>query len=283
MKVVDGHLHSSPKGLGGYAIATKFKEVGGVFMVLVSLPPNHYGLSEDLDSLIKSFKVHVRECNEASKVGIAVVCLAGIHPSYVDRLVKKLGPHRIEEVLHIIREGLKHLITLRRENLIHGFGEFGRPHYKTIPESLILNEFVMSEVFEIARDTNSVVHLHLEQAGIATVKTVDAYVRLANLPKKHVVFHHASIDMAKQAEELGYYSTILGREELITKALNLNLSKILVESDYIDDPERPGIVMYPWDLVKEVEEVARKRSISMQDLLSKFIENVKHVYDIDLN
>jgi len=282
VKVVDGHLHSSPKGLGGYAIATKFKDVGGVFMVLVSLPPNHYGLPGGLEGLIKSFDLHVRECKAASEAGVLVVCLAGIHPSYVDSLVKDLGLHRIDEILHIIENALKHLITLRREGLIQGFGEFGRPHYKTLPESLVLNELIMSKVFEIAKDTDSIVHLHLEQAGIATVKTVDAYLRSANLPKKRVIFHHASINVARYAEELGYYSTILGREELIAKALSLNLKNVLIESDYIDDPGRPGVVMYPWELVKEVEEVARKKAISTQDLLNRFLENVKYVYDVDL-
>lgn len=256
----------------------RFREAGGWFIALVSLPPTQCGLEGCLDGLLKSFEVHVRECLKARSEGVGVACLAGIHPAYVDELVRTAGVHRVDEVLTIVRRALESLRRLRSEGLIDGFGEFGRPHYKTLPESVVVNEVLLRDVLELCSDTDSVLHLHTEQGGSATVASVDAMVRSAGAFRCRVVFHHASLPVVRSAESLGYFSTVLGRKDLLLSVLELSASRVLVESDFIDDPKRPGAVMYPWDLAGEVGQVLAGEG-KYEGVLRKYlISNVEELY-----
>lgn len=276
--VSDAHAHVSPSGLGAKIVAKRFKDAGGWFIALVSLPPSHYGFSAGLEGIIKSFESHILECSRAREEGIKVACLTGIHPAYIDELVKIAGSHKTDKVLAILERALERLEKLRFEGKIDGLGEFGRPHYKTLPESVVVNEIVLRRVLEICRDTDSLIHLHTEQGGLATVASVDYIVRLLGVPKNKVVFHHTTTFLAKTVEEFGYVMTVLGREDLLTNVLESGITRALIESDFIDDPRRPGAVMYPWDISKEVEKLLSRRE-DYEEVLTKYlVDNVASLY-----
>jgi TatD-related deoxyribonuclease len=276
----DAHAHVSPSGLGAEAVARKFRGVGGWFMALVSLPPNHYGFGAGLEGIIKSFESHVVECGRAREEGIKVACLAGIHPAYVDELVRIVGSHRTGKVLEIVVKALDHLRKLILDGRVDGLGEFGRPHYKTLPESVVVNEIILLKALEICRDTNTLIHLHTEQGGLATVASVNYLVRLAEVPRNKVVFHHVSTFLAKTVEEFEYMMSVLGREDLLTNILEAGVTRALVESDFIDDPKRPGAVMYPWDIRGEVEKVLSKGG-GYEEVLTKYlVDNVVLLYGV---
>ncbi len=281
MLVADGHAHVSPKGLGGLEVGKKFKGAGGWFMAAVSLPPTHYGFGEDLNSIIKSFSTHIRECSRVREAGIKVACIAGIHPAFIDSLIKHAGPPKFKEVMDLLNEALKELERLRKDEVIDGFGEFGRPHYKTLTESVIANEVILTKVFEIVKDYGGVIHLHLEQGGSLSVAGVDLLRRCSGLQvTDKVVFHHASINMALEAAQRGYSSTLTGMAEVLRKAFQKGLTSFIPESDYIDDLRRPGVVMYPWDIANEVRKLVGDGR--HEELLSKvMIDNVVKVYGVE--
>ncbi|MGC8975330.1 MAG: TatD family hydrolase [Thermoprotei archaeon] len=277
--VSDAHAHAAPSGMGAKVVAKRFKSAGGWFIALVSLPPSYYGFSAGLEGIIKSFESHVAECVRAREEGIKVACLAGIHPAYVDELVRVAGSHRTSKVLEIVERALEYLRKLRLEGRIDGLGEFGRPHYKTLPESVVVNEIVLKEALEICRDTDSLIHLHTEQGGLATVASVDYLVRLAGVPKNKVVFHHVNTFLAETVEGFGYVMTVLGREDLLLSVLESKITNALVESDFIDDPRRPGVVMYPWDISREVEKLMSRREYG-ETLVKYLVDNVVSLYGV---
>ncbi|MEM2021533.1 MAG: TatD family hydrolase [Zestosphaera sp.] len=280
LPVSDAHAHVSSGGLGGSLVGRKFREVGGWFMALVSLPPTHYGLEVGLDGIVKSFEIHVSECSKARAEGLEIVCMAGVHPAFVDEMIRVTGVHRIDKVVSVVSEALKRLKLLRVDGLVEGFGEFGRPHYKTLPESVAVNEVVLREVLEMGKDTDSVVHLHTEQGGVATVSSIDALVRLVGIPRERVVFHHASTAVVRAAEELGYYSTVLGHRDPLRNVLLAGASRVLIESDFIDDPRRPGVAMYPWELTREIDLVLGE-GVENAGLLQRYlVSNVEAVYGV---
>ncbi len=283
MLVSDGHSHVSPLGLGGREVARKFREAGGWFIALVSLPPNHYGLNYTVEDVIRSFEIHVRQCAEASGEGVEVACLAGVHPSVIDRWVRASGPSRTAEVVKNVEAVLNVLRRYRAEGLIDGYGEFGRPHYKALPESVIANELVTIKVLELMKDLGGVVHLHLEQAGEATALSVDALARSANLSvrlKSNVVLHHSTIAVGEAAEHLGFSYTLTARSELLMKALSKGLRGFIPESDFIDDPRRPGVVMYPWEIAVESQKLLNS-GVGEEMLLKVMVDNVVKLYGVE--
>ncbi len=280
MLIADSHLHLSPRGFGAGRVAKKFRESGGWFMGLVSLPPHYYGLSLSLDGIIKSFEMHARMCEEVRKEGIKVYCLAGIHPASVDRLVKQLGETRSGKVIKLCEEALKILERMVKRGVLDGLGEFGRPHYRTLPTSFTLNELVLVRALELARDLHVVIHLHLEEGGMATVLTVENLVKQVGTRKNKVVFHHSTVGLAELAGEYGYSYTVLGKSEVVKELVSRAdlKGKALLESDYLDDPRRPGAVMYPWDIASELEKLVGKVGREIIELLN--IDNVVKVYGV---
>jgi TatD-related deoxyribonuclease len=152
---------------------------------------------------------------------------------------------------------------------------------------VVVNEIILLKALEICRDTNTLIHLHTEQGGLATVASVDYLVRLAEVPRNKVevprnkvVFHHVSTFLAKTVEEFEYMMSVLGREDLLTNILEAGVTRALVESDFIDDPKRPGAVMYPWDIRGEVEKVLSKGG-GYEEVLTKYlVDNVVLLYGV---
>ncbi len=282
--ISDAHAHISNKGIGPHEYAKRFKRCGGWFIALVSLPPYHYGLGSSLNDLIKSFNIHIELCNIIRSCGIKVSCILGLHPAYIDRIVKEYQ-NRHEKVLEIVNKGIETVEKYIKEGRADGVGEIGRPHYKTIPEVFSLCDYVMIKALEIVDDYDVVLHLHLEDRGILTVLSIKELSKglLSESRKHRVIFHHASLRTSNYACNYGFSSTIVGRYPLLKKFFDENkeLSDyVMIESDYIDDPRRPGVVMYPWEIAKEATKLLSE-SPHYYDLLEKvFIDNVVRVYDV---
>ena len=280
--VSDAHCHANPRGLGASEVAARFRGAGGWFLALVSLPPHYYGFDLSIEGMLKAIDVHVKECESARRSGIKVACIAGLHPAVIDRLVKAVGTARADEVLSRVDRVLKYLKELKRRGAIDGFGEFGRPHYKTLPESVVVNEVVLTKVFEIAEEVGGVIHLHLEQGGALTVRSVHMMLQGYSIEPRRVIFHHSTLKMITEASKYGYSATFTGRREVIKAVSRACINAAcMVESDYIDDPSRPGVVMYPWEIQQEVDSVLREASVS-EDLINRIlIDNVVKVYDVE--
>ena len=283
--IADSHSHSNPaRGLGAGAIASKFREENVWFMALLSLPPWSYGLEfEGLESYRRVIDLHVGECRRAAASGIRVSCFSGFHPADVDKLIDRYRL-RPEKVLGMAREVIGLLRRYCREGLLDGIGEVGRQHYKTRPERVSLAEVVMVESVEAARDEGCLVQLHLEQSGEATVYTVDYLLGMKGLRGyRGVIFHHATTAVALNAWKRGYTPTIPGIPELLKHAYTTLDPFFLVESDFIDDPKRPGAVMYPWLIRESVSSVLKEsRSPDLEERVYKtMIDNVVRVFGVE--
>ena len=275
MLISDAHAHVSSLGLGGKVIGRKFKEVGGWFIALISLPPSSYGFELTYEGFIKSLNTHVNECKHAAEEGLKVFCAAGIHPASVDKLLKA---YNVNKVLQILHDVLKYIVNLIERGLINGLGEFGRPHYKAMPEAFIVNELLLEDVLKVVHDRNIPIHLHLEQRGVITVESIDRLVRKLNVKRDLVIFHHVSGETAIEAIKRGYPVTVPAFSDAVKHLLSNNLY-FMVESDYLDDPKRPGVVRYPWDIALLAQDLLKDGYST--DVLSKiFIENIVNVYGV---
>ena len=71
-----------------------------------------------------------------------------------------------------------------------------------------------------------------------------------------IVFHHSTLAMAEAAASLGYQATVPGVPKLLEHAAGRAAPVFMVESDFIDDPRRPGVVVYPWVMAEKLRELA---------------------------
>ncbi len=284
--IADAHGHSNPvRGIGASKIAERFRESGGWFQALVALSPWHYAIEfNGFESYREVVDIHIRECKAAEDSGIKVACLAGFHPADVDKLIDryKLKPVK---VLELGIQVVDYVAELCREGVLDGIGEVGRQHYKTSPERVIVSQLILERAMEHARDHGCLVHMHLENSGSDTVDLTHATAaRVGIAPGRgaeRLVFHHSKPVMALRASELGYPSTLPGIPRLLEGAAHKLPPVYMVESDYIDDPSRPGAVIYPWDMAEAFRRLISRGLIDEDYAYKINIDNVVKTYRVE--
>ena len=276
--VADAHTHTNPvKGLGMSKIAPKFKEAGGWFIALVGLSPWHYGLEPTLEGYEKTLNLMIKEAEVAKEAGLKVKTLFGFHPADVDKLMGSMEPEKVLEfglkVLSIVEKYLK-------AGKIDGVGEVGRQHYKTTPVAVVIAQLIMDRALELSRDYDAVVHLHLEQGGRITALDVKRRIERVGAKVERVVVHHARGKSLAAAVEEGLVATVPGVRGSLERAITLE-PKYMVESDHIDDPKRPGVVVYPWDMAKNQLELLREGLVDEDYLWKINVDNVCKTFGVE--
>ncbi|MCE4628117.1 MAG: TatD family hydrolase [Desulfurococcales archaeon] len=271
------------RGLGAAKIAERFREAGGWFMALVALSPWHYGMEfRGFDSYAETIDLLLRECKEVEERGIRVACLAGFHPADVDRLIDKYGMKPMS-VLDLGLRVVEHEAKLCREGTLDGIGEVGRQHYKTFPTRALISQLILERAMELARDYGCIVHMHLEQEGETTLGLIDLWASRIGMPgeaKKLLVFHHSKPSLAVRAHKLGYSATVPGTPALMTRVLGNVDPVFILESDHIDDPNRPGAVVYPWVMAETLQKLVEKGRISREYAYKINVDNVVSLYRV---
>src|SRR3989454_1740904 len=171
-----------------------------------------------------------------------------------------LGPYPVEfiqlrETLghESATDAMKHAIALAANDIRQGravaFGEIGRPHFP-VGEDIIraCNDLVVYAMTQ-AKSLECAVVLHTEDPTPTTFAEFAGMAARAGLDPKYVVKHH-STPFTSREDTSGLVPSILAKEELVAQALKGG-SRFLLETDYIDDPRRPGAVLGPATVPKK--------------------------------
>lgn len=277
----DGHCHSNPViGMGAKTIARRFRRVGGWFMALVSLPPYHYGFNGgSLDDYIKAFNIVINEAEKAREEGLEVRVFLGFHPAEVDEYFKR--GKSVEEIIDLANKVLNLVIELHKRGLVDGIGEVGRQHYSTAPSRLVVSEIIMVNALELARDNNMLVHLHLEQGGYATVESIAKITGFIGISKSKIFLHHSSIAESLWADKHGFWHTVPGKYKTLKRVFEEKIvDKMIPESDFIDDPRRPGVSSYPWDIAYNQNKLLEEHVVDEEVLYKVNVDNVVKAYAV---
>ncbi|GBF09555.1 conserved hypothetical protein [Aeropyrum pernix] len=280
--VADAHMHTNPtRGLGAREVARRFRREGGWFAALLTLTTWSYGLAPTgVEAYRRMYEIHLRECRAAREEGLRVACFAGIHPAEIDRMIDKYRQPP-EKALETALGAVEVLRRLCREGAIDGVGEVGRQHYRTSPLRVAIAEVVMEEAAAAALEEGCLLQLHLENEGPATVETVDRILRRAGATgarRGMVIFHHATLRVAREAVARGYNATIPGVPKLLEHATANEPPDYMVESDYLDDPARPGAVVEPWKMAQKLREIASRTPETREWVRRTNIDLIKKVF-----
>ncbi|AGN01098.1 TatD-related deoxyribonuclease [Salinarchaeum sp. Harcht-Bsk1] len=246
--ILDDHLHLSPeRGRGVDAVET-FAEAGGTHMLVVNLPSWHYGVEiEAPEDFRVGFESTIGVVEDASEVlsGRAWPVL-GVHPGLLSRLVddRDFEP---EEARDLLQAG----IDVAADYVADGPAlalKSGRPHYDVPDPVWAASNAVMRHAFETAAELGCAVQLHAE-AG-EDFSQVAEWAEDAGLPRGRVVKHYAEGRLEGPVP-----SVICQKDRLETAAERAETEDepFLMETDFLDDPDRPGAVMGPKTVPRRVE------------------------------
>jgi len=278
VEVTDNHAHANPfKGLGFVEVARRFREVGGLAIVFAPLLSWHYSITiSSPEDYRKVYEIVLRGVAEASAY-IKALAVLGVHPAEVVSLVEAFG---IERAYDIAKRAMEIAADYVRNGLAIGLGEVGRPHYKAPKPVIDICNKILDFSLELAKDLSCPIHLHLEKSD-ETVKDVIERVRKIGIKPNLVVIHHAEPKMVSKCG--GLTLSIPHRGRNLERAFARKRLAFLVESDFIDDPKRPGAVAYPWAIALEVSSMLERGLVNEDQVDEVFIGNFEKLYGVKLH
>ena len=252
--VVDQHIHLDRSNRYLSAIE-EFVRVGGTGIMLVhkpgfsgSLPIDREGYREVYSETI-SMAEEIRE-----KFEISVGVVLGPHPVAWERQISELGMDRASE-LHL--ESVDVALELIEQGKAHCLGEVGRPHYQVSEETWIQADENLSQIMTEAAISKVPVQLHVEDAGSETYSEISRMAMRAGLPLAQTVRHYASPDVSSNFTHGLACTVSVGRgsvEGLVSTYANAS-APWGMETDFLDDPRRPGAVLGPKTIPKRTDEL----------------------------
>ncbi len=238
MEITDNHFHHfhlDPNGLQELAVKD-FLKAGGTRLVLVNKP---YEPWKRLDDFKRQVKTTMTLAKKARAAGAKVAVVASPHP--ID-LIKLLDFNNEEEASEIYIKAVDFCTNLVNENVIVGLGELGRPHFEVEDRVWRLSNRVLCESLVRARDVDAAVVLHTESGTPKVMSEISDIASKANFPKNRLVKHYGGPGSIENP--YGLMVSMISSATNIEFASNTEFD-FMLETDYLDDPKRPGAVMGP--------------------------------------
>ncbi|XRP96651.1 TatD family hydrolase [Methanocaldococcus sp. 16A] len=272
LPITDNHIHVDDKnGYGAEKVAKTFYNAGGKVMIVLNKPTFDGDLTKSMDVLVKD----VERINKNTPV--KAFGLVGVHPAELTYLIKFIS---LDKAKQKIIDALNYAKKLIEENdFIVGIGEVGRPHYNVDENVWKVSNEILKYCMCLAKDLDCAIQIHAESSTEEQFKEFSEMAKEVNLNPERVVKHHCG-DMVVEGEKYGIFPSILAsrvNEDIIKKSL-----RFVMETDYIDDLKRPGVVLG----IKTVPRVTRKlieKGILNEEMIYKIHkENIEKIYNIDL-
>lgn len=276
MIIFDNHLHLRRDGRFIDAIKD-FKKAGGTHFVLCQYPMPALALKN------KSYSPAYNETLEMaeeirSKADVGVFVTVGPYP--VDYLFFKERTDR-KTAIDLMKKGMAEAAKLCKEKKCIGIGEIGRPHFPVDKQAVVDSNEILLYGMQQAKDAGVPVILHTESTTPKTCKEFVEMGRKVGLKPDKIVKHYSPA-LVLENENYGLMPSVLASEKNIVKAAKKG-SRFMLETDYIDDPKRPGAVLGPKTVPKKTISLLEKNVLSEDQVFKIHKENPEKTYDICLD
>jgi TatD-related deoxyribonuclease len=241
--VLDNHLHLDPDAGRGLDAVRDFRRLGGTHLLVVNKPSWHLGVEADTgDDFRAVFDRTLDIVADADDLlpGRAWPVL-GVHPGLVSRLVDERG-FAPEDARDLMQAGLDTAAEYVRDGRALAL-KTGRPHYDTVDAVWDASNAVLKHGLSLGADADCAVQLHTEASEDLT--DIAEWAAARGLPARKVVKHYAGPTLA------GPTPSVMCRTEWLREAAESG-APFLMETDFVDDPDRPGAVMGPKTVPRRV-------------------------------
>ena len=237
----DNHFHCKPDGWKGLGAVREFMAAGGTSIAHVRLPSYPSTVEEFRQTCLDhvAFGERIRK-----ETGCTVHTVLGPYPLEPMKVAEAKG---WEAALEFGRGCFDVAAALCAEGKAVCLGEVGRAHFDVPAEVQARNNELLLYGMQKAKDAGVPVMLHTEHAEPATMAEFAAMADKAGLRRDRVVKHYCG-PLVTDAETAGLVPSIIAGRSNLHAALAKGSSRFMMETDYIDEPSRPNVVM-PCDTV----------------------------------
>jgi TatD-related deoxyribonuclease len=239
--VYDDHIHMSPSGRNIDAIK-EFESAGGTGFTLVTLPYEEIQISNS-DDLLRSFNVTLSMADTVrERTTLEVNVAVGPYPVLLLPLAKRFG---IAQAERIMMRGMEEAAKLVASGKANAIGEIGKPHFDVPQEIMDASDRILVYGMELASENDCPVMIH-SASSPELMLDFSQMAKTASLDPGMVI-KHFSPPFVRDDENHGIMPSIPASRSAIREALSKG-DRFMLETDFIDDPQRPDIVL-PVDTV----------------------------------
>lgn len=240
--VHDNHFHCKPDGWKGLQAVHEFQAAGGTSIAHVRLPT----YPTTVEAFVKSCEDHVAFSQTIrDETDLTVWSAVGPYPLEPLKLAEAKGWDEAEAFGRACFDAVK---PFMEDGRAHCLGEVGRPHFEVDAEAWERSNDLLRYGMTVAKDAGVPIMLHTEHTEPATMAEFGAMADDAGLARDRVVKHYCG-PLVRQEEHHGLVPSVIAGRSNIRKAMsNSPEGRFLLETDYIDEPTRPDVVM-PCDTV----------------------------------
>ena len=250
LPITDDHMHLNLRRGRGIEAIKEFRNAGGTHALIVALPAGECGLTisraEDYRAVYDLTVEAVRQANEL----VHAYAVVGVHPAELAGLA---GARGLEEACSIVKGGLEIAAKYVAEGKAIAL-KSGRPHYPVGPELWERSNALMRYAMELCVDEDCAIQLHTESEP-GTMASISAIAADVGLPPWRTV-KHFSPPLVRECEPLNVFPSVIATKGALEDALAQG-TRFMLETDYIDDPGRPGAVLGPKTVPRKTLEAIR--------------------------
>lgn len=270
--VLDNHLHLGDDRDRAMDAVSDFVGAGGTHLIVINKPSWWFGVAVDGR---EDFRIGFERTIETVRAisphlpGRAWPLL-GVHPALISRLIDDRGLS-IDRAAELMTAGL----AVAAEYVAAGDAiglKSGRPHYPVDDDVREASNQVMRSAFSLAAEHDCAVQLHTE--GGDDFSDVAIWAEEAGLEPHRVVKHYADGPIT------GPTPSVIARPDALERAVEQG-DPFLMETDYLDDPERPGAVLGPKTVPRRVRWLAEEGH--EEAIRRAHIDTPNRIYDLDMN
>ena len=236
--VLDNHCHLDRRA--EYMGAVKaFWKAGGTHLNVVHKP--------DFSALPKGraayYAALAATCDIVGEINsdTQVTAFATVSPHPVDLVRHVDDGLSVVEGETLVRDGIDASAQLVEEGRAVALGEVGRPHFDVAGEVMDAANRLFEHAMELARDLDCPVVIHSESTTPEVCADIADRARRIGLPLDRIIKHY-SPPLVLHEENHGLMPSVLASRRFCREAAAKG-DRFMLETDYLDDPRRPGAVM----------------------------------------
>lgn len=236
--VLDNHCHLDRRGEYLGAVSA-FWDAGGTHLNVVH-KPDFSALPKDRATYRATLEDTCALVDDI-QASTPVQAFATVAPHPVDLVKHVEDGMPLQAAEDLVRDGLDASAQLVAEGRAVAIGEVGRPHFDVPEDVMDAANRLFDHAMALARDAGCAVVIHSESTTPEVCAEIAGRARRASLSLERVVKHY-SPPLVLPEENHGLVPSVLASRRFCREAAAKG-DRFMLETDYLDDPSRPGAVM----------------------------------------
>lgn len=273
LPILDNHLHLEPFRGRNVDSVREFEQHGGTHVIISYLPYEEIPVRSADDFRI-GFDLTITMKDRVNKTtGVRAFATVGPYPAELLGLEKL---HGLEKATEIMIEGMDIAAAYVRAGKALAIGEVGRPHFPVSAEIWQASNEILMHAMRLTREVGCAIVLHTESATTASMKELAEMADKAGLERGKVVKHYAP-PLIRPEENFGLMPSVLAGKNATKDALRKG-TRFMMETDFLDDPRRPGAVLAIATVPKRTNNFLRQGLMTEEQAYKIHYDNPLNTY-----